>query len=302
FLPGLVSYEDNPPLLVLELLRQAKPLWQQFRAGEERAFLLRVSHALGSALGTIHHTFQNPALVQGPHLGWLPRQVPGALEIHKPGPEVLATLSSANWQTLHILQTHEHLSERLDGLRRLWQPETVIHNDLRADNVFVLPGLGGTTGPVEIRILDWEFVQFGDPAWDVAGVLQDFIHGWIHSMDLTGSLDFEALEKSAYCSRQELQEAIRLFWQGYRTVAERRAAETERLLDRAVAFSAARLIQTAYELGQFLNTIARESVLLLQVGANILGNPEAAQVHLYGIPQEFTSGHSTCSSRPVGDN
>ena len=56
---------------------------------------------------------------------------------------------------------------------------------------------------------------------------------------------------------------------------------------RAVAFSGARLVQTAYEVSQAANTMPAQSVLLLQVSANLLADPESAQVQFYGIPQTF---------------
>ena len=56
---------------------------------------------------------------------------------------------------------------------------------------------------------------------------------------------------------------------------------------RAVAFSGARLVQTAYEVSQASDTMPAQSVLLLQVSANLLADAESAQLRFYGIPQTF---------------
>ncbi len=49
-----------------------------------------------------------------------------------------------------------------------WAPLAVVHGDARLDN-WLLDGAGGAT------LIDWETSGRGDPAWDVAAVLQDVI-------------------------------------------------------------------------------------------------------------------------------
>ena len=48
-------------------------------------------------------------------------------------------------------------------------------------------------GPVELWIVDWEAVGFGDPAWDVAGALQDFLVYWVFSMPMSHELTPEQM-------------------------------------------------------------------------------------------------------------
>jgi hypothetical protein len=208
--------------------------------------------------------------------------------VHKPGPELLASISPANYQALRVLQTQPGLGERLDHLRKLWQPETVIHNDVRSDNVLVSPaGAAGAPGPGTVRLVDWEMVQVGDPAWDVAGFFQDLVLFWINSMPLADPAGVEQLAAAAGCPWPAVQGALRAFWQGYVWATALAPAEGNQLLPRAVSFSAARMIQTAYEFAQSLSAMPAQVVLLLQVSANLLEDPEAAQVGFYGIPQAF---------------
>ena len=49
----------------------------------------------------------------------------------------------------------------------------MIHNDIKSDNVLIRAGRG--RGRVEARIVDWELVQLGDPAWDLAGACRDML-------------------------------------------------------------------------------------------------------------------------------
>ena len=96
--------------------------------------------------------------------------------------------------------------------------------------------------------MDWELVNIGDPAWDLAGVLQDFLVHWTHSMPVSTTLTVNEMTAQARHPLASLRPAIRAVWQGYRSAAGLESTEAEALLDRAVAFSAARLIQSVHEL------------------------------------------------------
>ena len=132
--------------------------------------------------------------------------------VHKPGSEVLSKLSVANYETLCILQDQADLTKRLDRLRFSWQPETVIHHDIRGDNVLVLQAPEDhKETEVRIRIVDWEMIQIGDPAWDLAGVLQDFVPVWIASLPIANVASIEEAISQATYPWTTIQLAIALF-------------------------------------------------------------------------------------------
>lgn len=54
----------------------------------------------------------------------------------------------------------------LRAARALWRPMTLIHADLKHDNVL----LDRTADGCKVTVLDWEMARLGDPAWDLAGL------------------------------------------------------------------------------------------------------------------------------------
>ncbi len=277
-LPRLVWFDRDETLLAVELLRDPLPLWAAFAANETARPAM--ARAVGTALGLLHRTFRGEEALHHPRLQWLSRRRPWALGVHKPGPEMLAELTPANVETLKIIQKEEDLSRKLDPLGKLWRVETVIHNDVKSDNILFAQPAGSWD---DVTLVDWELVQFGDPAWDVAGVLQDFIVFWSSSMPLQDGISPDDMVGAARWPLPHLQTSLRAMWRGYRNGAQIDGDEANDLLARAVRYSAGRMIQTAYENAAASAQLPPLSVVLLQISSNLLADPHAGQVRLYGL-------------------
>lgn len=289
FITHLIESEDSEAILVFELISDSITLQTQFESRARKDITLGAANILGRALGTVHRVFRSPDREPQVRLAWLPRNLPWVLRIHRPVPAILAGLSLANSETLRILQTQHGLSERLDGLGARWRSETVIHGDIRLDNVLVRPPRDGE-GPniIDLRIADWEMVQIGDPVWDLAGALQDLLVSWVSSMPVSDGVSAEEMIAQSSIPLEDLRDAARAIWAGYLAEACLAPAESDGFLLRTVAFSAARLIQSVFEAGVEADRLAGRPVILLQIGANMLAEPERAQVQLYGIPMRST--------------
>ena len=278
-----LSYRDaDRALLALELVPDAVTLWSCYTDHDAVGFPFEVGVALGQALGTVHRIFGRLALLEDPRLAWLGRPIPWALRLTRPGPGFVADLSPAGAQTIRILQRQDGLVARLDGMRERWRAETLVHGDIKSDNV--LAARPRPEAPWEIRIVDWEMVQIGDPAWDLAGALQDFIGFWVSSMPLAVDMSIEERAARARHPLDVVQEAIRATCRGYRAAIATIPPDADELLHRAVGLSAVRMFQTAYELSCDRAELHPRSVILLQIGANILADPDRALDQLYGLP------------------
>ena len=224
---------------------------------------MRSGRQLGWTLGLVHRAFRDPAILNAPGLAWLPGDVPWVMRIHEPEPQIRATISRANCEMLRILQLDRRLCESLDRCRDAWLPDTTIHGDVRFDNVLVISADTPPPSGVTIRLVDWELVQRGDAAWDIAGVFQDTVFFWISGMSLAE--DMGEMIASATFSLGVLQSFLRFFWQGYLQAAGLKSDAANATLLRSVTFSGARLIQTAYGMSQAADTMPARSVILLQL-------------------------------------
>jgi hypothetical protein len=130
-------------------------------------------------------------------------------------------------------------------------------------------------------MVDWECVQFGDSAWDVAGMLHDLALFWINTLPPRPTLE-ESTEAAPY-KLAAIHGACRAFWHGYERSSGLSKSDIGVLLRKAVLFTAARLVLSAYEMSVYELQMPLTATLLVQLALNIFSTPESAQVQIFGI-------------------
>jgi hypothetical protein len=129
--------------------------------------------ALGSALGRLHVATGAPAPSD---LGLVPRR-PWILDLATRGLPPVVPETEVVTATRDSVLGRDPLSALLSDLGERWTTGAVIHGDLKFDNVLVtLPGGQGhgdqSAGPIRAWLIDWELAGCGEPAWDLAGVVE----------------------------------------------------------------------------------------------------------------------------------
>lgn len=276
-LPALCASDPERGLIALELI-DGRPLWGQYAVAPEADFLSQAAAPLGSVLGIVHRTFRTSN--DAPWAATLFGTHPWVLGVHKPTPDIFATLSVANLHVLRAVQQSAPVRAGLDHLRAAWTPDTVIHNDLKGDNVLI----STRDGQTRVCIVDWEMAQRGDAAWDVGAMFRDFLGYWLNSVPLSADLTPEDMLARSGWPLSRLHPAARAFWQAYRSSSALDASDAGDFLLRSVRSAAARLVQSAYELSLTQTQISNLAVAMLQLAANIFANPHEASLHLFGIP------------------
>ena len=188
--------------------------------------------------------------------------------------------SAPGREFVDIIRRFPGFGAGLASLRSTWSHDCVIHGDFKLSHALV----GGTQeSSPPIRIVDWEFATPGDCAWDVGGLLQSYLTIWVNSMQLTPGADPTRWMQTARAPIETMHSQIRAFFEQY--VAERgqQAADRGAFLTRAVACSGARLIQSAFEQANEAGAITAQATTMLQLGLNVLTEPEFAQAELYAI-------------------
>ncbi len=296
WMPGVVACFPEEAALAIAWLKGGRLRWDDpYQGTGAQPLMPGPPWILGRALGTLHATFHLPGLGDDRRLGNLTDSPPDALSLHLPGADVRRRLSPAQGRLLRILQGEAGLCDRLDAARAAWRAETVIHGDVRRDNVLVAsedvetPQVrlcpGDPSWFARVRLVDWEQVQKGDPAWDVGSLLQDAALSWLLGMPQAPDLEAGARVAAAATPLPIVKYALRSLWLGYQVSTGLDGAAAARLLRRSVAHSGARLVQSAWECSAGAERLSTLAVLLLQVAANVLDDPERAARELYGLDE-----------------
>ncbi len=154
----------------------------------------------------------------------LPTERPWVLDILTPG----CWRPPAADELLVHGRVRRELRRHFADLAGRLEPSCVVHGDLKWDNCLV-------EGRDRVRVIDWEMAAVGDPAWDVAGILQDHL---VLLRAIASPAEPDSLTERA-------RDGAALFLSSYLDVAE--VPDRGDFIDRAARLTGARLVQTALE-------------------------------------------------------
>ena len=278
YLPGYYGYDARRAVLILELLDGARSL-ERLPPSD---WLLPTSLAarLGTALSCLHRRGREFAGTGQPET--LPARLPWALFLDRPGLDLLREASNANLHLIRIIQSVPEFRRAFDELRQGWRFDTLIHNDVKWDNclVFAAPGARRTT---RLKLIDWEFAGIGDPCWDAGAVFSSYLSFWLLSIPITGAEPPERLLDLTRYPLERMQPAMQAYWSAYVRGMELDEATADEWLTRAVKYSAARLVQSAFEQAQTSTSLSNDVICLLQLALNIALRPSEALGPLLGV-------------------
>lgn len=247
--PHIHAYDEPRGLLVLEWIAGGGDLYRHHaRRGRCSAPLAR---ALGRVLAALHAV--------APDEEELRCDAPWVLSLHRPRLEALRYLSPPSIELIKAIQDDAGFAASLDALRDGWRAEALVHRDVKWANCIV-------RGPAAIALVDWEMAGWGDPALDTGSAFGEFL-GW--SLRAGGETDPDP--------------AIAAFWRAYCDARGVDGVPAAGLLDRAVRYAGARLLQSAYEKTQETGLADERADRAVTLARDLLLAPRTAAIELPGI-------------------
>jgi len=211
-----------------------------------------VARLAGNAMGCFHRAMRDEK-----HREQFPAEIPWYVSMHEIDPEDLKEESAGRRELLGAVRKYSEFRTALERAHAEWSAETVIQGDWKLDNCLI------PASRDRLRLVDWEFACWGDPAWDLATFLQSYWNFWV-------------LSPSRY-RIEDIQPALRAALESY--------AQPD-VSQKAIRFAGVRMLQTAWEcLGEDKDKADRmtaDAVRLMQASLNILTRPEWAAGQLLG--------------------
>lgn len=244
--PGLLTALEGDRAIVLEPVDGVQSLHEVLAASPaESADLVA---GLGRRLGTLHAAGAGGLVARRP---WVLDVPGGGLPAMLAGDEAAAGAAAA-------IRSHPPLCEAIAELAATWEGHAPMHGDVKFDNVLV--------GPPPVRatwLVDWELAGLGEPAWDMAGVVDGLV--------MTGLVQGD----DAYGTWAVVDDAVAPAVAGHRAVAGAGLAPAPGRLRLAAV---ARLAQTSVQLavmGHELAEAAEASRRVLAGAARLAGEMAA---------------------------
>ena len=211
-------------------------------------FAPNLARLAAHSMGEFHRAMRSQE-----HLQWFPEEIPWQLSMHRTEEADMVELSAARRELLHTIQRYPEFGAALDSLRGEWSSTTVIQGDWKLDNCLV------SRERDRIRLVDWEFACWGDPAWDLATLLQSYWNFWV-------------TEPESH-SIEDIRPALRAAVEGY---------GDDQTSSKALRFAGARMLQTAFEHLEKAERMTPAAIRLLQGSLHILSRPDWALEQLTG--------------------
>ncbi|QXP58986.1 phosphotransferase [Olleya sp. HaHaR_3_96] len=266
YIPKYHGYDPLSHVLVLDFFKEATDLYNLVTKYQV------LSHQHAEQIADIFISFHKDIeeeIVNNKSLQFYNREVPFILRL----PE-FADKQNPKEKIFEIIKNDEILREGLSQLYMEWKGNSLIHGDIKLAN-FLVTNQGHYE---EVKLIDWETSNIGDPLWDVAGLVQSYLSISIFSQYLNlNELDTDGKKE---ISLVEYKSVLRTFWKRYSNYYAWNE-ELENVQMKIMRFTAARLLQTAKEFNpNNSDDLVSGTIQIIDLARTIFKDPEVA-VHNY---------------------
>ncbi len=269
FLPHYIGFDPQHHILLTEAVAGAVSL-NDFHL-EHKTFPTAVATRQAELLAAFHQPL-SPAMQQGPSMRLFRKQMPSVFSWSASGfASYGPPPNQAERQMVQLITHNETYMKQLETVRQQWQATGLMHGDVKPAN-FLINADCRETGQYDLRLIDWETADVGDPCWDAAAVFQSYLFYWVMHESMPGP----AGVPTPVFSLETMQPAMRQFWQTYVGLMPWTSDEARTNLQKTVGYCALKLIHTCYESIQQAPALTPQMARLLQLSLNLLRLPDEA--------------------------
>ncbi|MEM6319078.1 MAG: phosphotransferase [Bacteroidota bacterium] len=277
FLPKYYKYDYLNHILIIELLPNTFSL-QDYYSSSQR-FPTEIGQQLGASLAA-YHTSRADMEQKSKSLSLFQKKEPWIFELirnYQNGAANKGQMRPVEQQLFQLIFENPTFVDLLKSVTEEWEVESLIHGDIKFPN-FLINTSFQQGAELDIRLIDWELADIGDPLWDVAAIFQNYLSFWVHYGKENNSTHSHTIEL------HQLQPTVATFWNSY--VANRNWSKeaADQQLEKAIRFTALKLIHTCFEATPHAKHLPKFCAQFLQLSLNLLQYPQATIEEILGIP------------------
>jgi len=276
--PEFVDYDARRHAVAVRLADNTESM--QERQMRESKYGEDTARVLGRALALVH-SYGTAMMSDSSMRSLFTCQLPWPLTFDQSGYQMLEGFGPIGRALGAGIRQFPTLQPLLSALRAEWRYDSLIHNDMKWDNCLLKMQ---AEGEPELTIVDWELVDIGDGAWDVATIFKEYVMAMLMNASTREMAAAQKYPAPPAVTLETLRPSVRAFWEAYASGRGLSGIQAQITLLRAIRLTAGRMIVAVLEylggmpeLGPFGNT-------MLQTGVGLLEAPQVAMAQLLGSP------------------
>ena len=298
WLPEVLCFDPDNTIMVISYLGDYQDLSDFY--DREKTFSTAIPTAIGTILGKIHcqtlntpeyqefFGFNSKSKVAG--LAYSHRIFSSVHRWARITPEVFAQVSQDGLKFYVLYQRYDSLKDAIAELAASYEPCCLTHNDLKLNNILLAIDWQQKTAHsiLPLRLIDWEFSDWGDPAFDLGSLIASYLKMWLDSLVVSQSIPIEDALILAETPLELLQPSLTALASAYRhnfpQILELRPDFWQRVLQ----FSGLSLIQAIRSTLRYQKFFGNTGICMLQVAKTLLCHPEESLPMVFGNNQLLT--------------
>ena len=264
--------------------------------GDRQSFDPRISSIFGANLAKIHSaTYQQQSQFE-----FLNRYL--RLDSARKQPEFIKRLTNLDASIFgkvcpdglsfyKLYQRFPSLNRAIIELYENIQPSCLIHNDLTLDNFIIDRHIDFDAdlvqiAPEQIKIIDWERIDWGDPAVDLGMVISEYIGSiWLGNLISDRNLDINSMLSTATFPLETITPTLKAFMQEYLIQFPEITLDRRDFIRRVVQFVGIGILNRLTYYVEHHYPFNNSSVCKLQVAKNLLCYPEQGIETIFGTKE-----------------
>ncbi len=202
--------------------------------------------------------------------GLLEREIPWAFDLPRQLARDMPTLHRASQQLAQALAAAPDAAALMARLAEQWRHSGPMHADAKWDNI-----LADADNPECTWLIDWETIDIGDPAWDVATFLQSAV--------VQVCIDDQLASVPTAAHLAPHRPAQTEFWQTWAETFELAPGDVAEEQLRVAGYAGVRLVLSAYSETLIESELSYPTQGMLAAGLALLRNPARAGAELLGL-------------------
>jgi Phosphotransferase enzyme family len=278
-MPPVALYDRENAILVSRFLTGYQDLADGDRwEGRDSA----VAQAIGKVLGQLHRsTFQQMQyrdflLTIDDKINPTDRPPTSLCQMTPVTPETFGQVRSEVFSFFRWWQGNPAVTAALADLAQGWRSDCLVHQDLKFSNWLWCEATG------DLRLIDWELMDWGDPLTDVADVVASYLELWLDSCDWTGDRQIAPCLATATVPLEVLQPSLQQLMRSYAATFPGVRRGDEDWVVQTLRWTGRKLIDRVERLVQYYLPMGQQAAATLQLAQRLLCQPELAGGLVFG--------------------